>query len=83
MYLLCGFSIFGRKGGLLAMPRMSKQRKQEWALFLNERNRITYNGLCRKCSSECKQRFRCVVVHPKQQKSRLKELSKMYEGTRF
>ena len=38
MYLLCGFSIFGRKGGLLAMPRMSKQRKQEWSLFLNERN---------------------------------------------
>ena len=25
------------------MPRMSKKRKQEWALFLNERNRITYN----------------------------------------
>ena len=45
------------------MPRMSKQRKQEWSLFLNERNRITYNGLCRKCSSECKQSFRCVVVH--------------------
>ena len=44
------------------MPRMSKKRKQEWALFLNERNRITYNGLCRKCSSErafqvlCKQK---------------------------
>ena len=49
MYLLCGFYIFGRKGGLLAMPRMSKKRKQEWALFLNERNRITYNELCRKC----------------------------------
>ena len=63
MYLLCGFYIFGRKGGLLAMPRMSKKRKQEWALFLNERNRITYNGLCRKCSSECKQSFRCVAVH--------------------
>ena len=45
------------------MPRMSNKRKQEWALFLNERNRITYNGLCRKCSSECKQSFRCVVVH--------------------
>lgn len=29
------------------MPRMSKKRKQEWALFLNERNRITYNGLCK------------------------------------
>ena len=25
------------------MPRMSKKRKQEWALFLNERNRIIYN----------------------------------------
>lgn len=33
MYLLCGFYIFGRKGGLLAMPRMSKKRKQEWALL--------------------------------------------------
>lgn len=44
------------------MPRMSKKRKQEWALFLNERNRITYNGLCRKCSNECKQSFRCIVV---------------------
>lgn len=36
------------------MPRMSKKRKQEWALFLNERNRITYNELCRKCSNDCK-----------------------------
>ena len=45
MYLLCGFYIFGRKGGLLAMPRMSKKRKQEWALFLNERNRIMMVGV--------------------------------------
>ena len=44
------------------MPRMSKKRKQEWALFLNERNRITYNELCRKCSNDCKQSFRCIVV---------------------
>ena len=44
------------------MPRMSKKRKQEWALFLNERNRITYNGLCRKCSNECKQSFRCIIT---------------------
>ena len=39
------------------MPRMSKQRKQEWSLFLNERNRITYNGLCRKCRNDCKAEF--------------------------
>lgn len=44
------------------MPRMSKKRKQEWALFLNERNRITYNELCRKCRNDCKQSSRCVVV---------------------
>ena len=56
------FLCFGRKGGLIAMPRMSKKRKQEWALFLNERNRITYNELCRKCSNNCKQSFRCIVV---------------------
>ena len=45
------------------MPRMSKKRKQEWALFLNDRNRITYNELCRKCRNNCKQSFRCVVVY--------------------
>ena len=37
------------------MPRMSKKRKEEWALFLNDRNRITYNELCRKCVHDCKQ----------------------------
>ena len=31
------------------MPRISKKRKQEWALFLKDQNRITYNELCRKC----------------------------------
>ena len=44
------------------MPRMSKKRKQEWALFLNDRNRIIYNELCRKCRNDCKQSFRCIVV---------------------
>ena len=43
------------------MPRMSKKRKQEWALFLNHRNRITYNELCRKCQHDCKQSFRVLV----------------------
>lgn len=44
------------------MPRMSKKRKQEWALFLNHRNRITYNELCRKCQHDCKQSFRVSVI---------------------
>lgn len=44
------------------MPRMSKKRKKEWAFFLNDRNRITYNPLCRKCRRTCKQSFRATVV---------------------
>ena len=44
------------------MPRMSKKRRLEWAFFLNERNRITYNTLCRGCTHDCKQSFRAVVV---------------------
>ena len=31
------------------MPRMSKQKKEEWDFFLDENGRITYNELCRKC----------------------------------
>ena len=45
-----------------AMPRMSKKRKEEWAFFLNDRNRITYNDLCRKCRRECKQSFRAQII---------------------
>ena len=44
------------------MPRMSKKRKKELAFFLNERGRMAYNGLCRKCQHTCKQSFRAVVV---------------------
>ena len=44
------------------MPRMSKKRKQEWSFFLNDRNRITYNDLCRKCVHDCKQSFRATVI---------------------
>jgi len=44
------------------MPRMSKKRKLEWAFYLNHRNRITYNDLCRKCVHGCKQSFRVVVM---------------------
>ena len=45
------------------IPRMSKKRKEEWALFLNDRNRITYNKLCVQCEHECKQSFRATVIY--------------------
>ena len=44
------------------MPRMSKKRKQELSFYLNDRGRVTYNKLCRKCQHGCKQSFRAVVV---------------------
>ena len=31
-------------------------------LFLNHRNRITYNDLCRGCTHGCKQSFRAIIV---------------------
>ena len=33
------------------MPRMSMKKKREWAFFLNNRNRITYNKLCMQCAN--------------------------------
>ena len=44
------------------MPRMSKRDKEEWDYFLNDRGRITYNELCRKCDRDCKQSFRAVII---------------------
>ena len=45
------------------MPRMSKKRRLEWSFFLNHRNRITYNDLCRGCTRDCKQSFRAVSYY--------------------
>lgn len=45
------------------MPRMSKQNKREWALFINPKTgRKNYNDLCRKCLRQCKQSYRVIVV---------------------
>jgi hypothetical protein len=44
------------------MPRMSKKRKQELSLFLNEHGRVEYNSLCRRCVHTCKQTHKVMVV---------------------
>ncbi|MCC8081729.1 MAG: hypothetical protein LIO80_06960 [Lachnospiraceae bacterium] len=44
------------------MSRMSKKRKEELAFFLNERGRVSYNDLCRKCQRDCKQSFRAGLI---------------------
>ena len=44
------------------MHRMTKKRKQERSLFLNERGRVKYNSLCRRCVHNCKQAYRVLVI---------------------
>lgn len=44
------------------MPRMSKKRKQELSLFLNERSCVKYNSLCRQCVHNCRQAYRVLVI---------------------
>ena len=60
------------------MARMSNKRRLEWSFFLNDRSRITYNELCRKCQHECKQSFQAVVVDcPKYLSKRSKKKGKI------
>lgn len=62
------------KEGIERMPPMTKKRKEEWMFFLNERNRITHNPLCRKCRLLCKQSFRAeILVCPNYYSKRSKE----------
>lgn len=45
------------------MPRLSKREKREWDFFINPATgRRTYNGLCRKCTGNCKQSFQTKVI---------------------
>ena len=64
------------------MPRMPKKRKLELSFFLNERGRVTYNDLCRKCQRTCKQSFRAVIVdcpHYLSKRSKRKVKEDIYE----
>ena len=45
------------------MPRMPKHTKEEMPFFLNDRNRITFCELCKKCPRSCKQSFRIIEIY--------------------
>ena len=45
------------------VSRMSQKKKEEWAFFLNARNRIEYNEKCKRCQKECKQSWRAELVY--------------------
>ncbi|KJF63179.1 hypothetical protein [Clostridioides difficile] len=44
------------------MPRMSKKKKEEYAFFLNDKGRISYNELCKRCKYDCEQSFRASII---------------------
>ncbi len=44
------------------MPRMSKRRKRELALFLTDSGRVAHNKLCLRCTHDCKQSYRAIVI---------------------
>ena len=70
-----GFILPGlpEKGGV-SMPRLSNKYKQEWQFFLDDRNRMKYNELCKKCERECKQSFRAIIIDcPFERKNRKKK----------
>ena len=52
----CGFEINERSDSYCTQLGLSLIH------ISNDRSRITYNELCRKCQHECKQSFRAVVV---------------------
>ena len=44
------------------MPRMSNRRKRELVFFLTGKGRVAYNRLCLKCTHDCKQSHRSVII---------------------
>ena len=60
------------------MPRMSKQKKEEWDFFLDENGRITYNELCRKCDRDCKQSFRAIIASCPEYNSKRRKQKKWF-----
>ena len=50
-----------RKGGDV-MPIMSKKVREEMAYFINDKGRIQYNEQCVRCTYDCKQSYRAILV---------------------
>ena len=63
--------------GVFIMPRLSKKAKQEWKFFITPNTgRRTYNKLCRKCYSDCKQSYRVIIVYCRKFKAKRSVITK-------
>ncbi len=47
------------------MPRISRRRKHELSFFLTESGRAAHNKLCLRCTHDCKQSYRAVILECK------------------
>ena len=52
------------------MPRMSKKKKLEMNIFINDKGRIEFNKLCRACVNLCKQSYRVILISCRNYKSK-------------
>ena len=64
MFLCNSFYLFLQEGEK-DMPRMSKKKKLEYSFFINDKGRISYNDLCKRCCKDCKQSFRTTIIECK------------------
>ena len=44
------------------MSKLPNYYKEEILFYLNDKNRVNYNALCKKCKNDCKQSFRVCVL---------------------
>ena len=44
------------------MSKLPNYYKEESLFYLNDKNRMNYNALCKKCKNNCKQSFRVCVL---------------------
>ena len=70
-------SRFKQVKGVFTMPRLSKKAKQEWKFFITPNTgRRTYNKLCGKCYSDCKQSYRVIIVYCRKFKAKRSVITK-------
>lgn len=70
-------SRFKQVKGVFKMPKLSKKAKQEWDFFINPNTgRRTYNKLCKKCHSDCKQSYRVIIVYCRKFKAKRSGITK-------
>ena len=52
------------------MPRMSKKKRLDMSLFINQKGRVEINRICRACKNGCKQSHKAQIIACRNYKSK-------------